>query len=75
MLTHLHYDHAGNLDKLPRAHVQDGEMDYATGRCMCHAPLRHAYEVEDVVTLVRRVYETASCSMMATRNWRRGCAC
>ena len=32
-------------------------MDYATGRCMCHAPLRHAYEVEDVVTLVRRVYE------------------
>ena len=59
VLTHLHYDHAGNLDKLPRArfHVQDGEMDYATGRCMCHAPLRHAYEVEDVVTLVRRVYE------------------
>ena len=55
VLTHLHYDHAGNLDKLPR--VQDGEMDYATGRCMCHAPLRHAYEVEDVVTLVRRVYE------------------
>ena len=41
VLTHLHYDHAGNLDKL-RAFVQDGEMDYATGRCMCHAPLRHA---------------------------------
>lgn len=59
VLTHLHYDHAGNLDKLPRArfHVQDGEMDYATGRCMCHEPLRHAYEVEDVVTLLRRVYE------------------
>jgi len=59
VVTHLHYDHAGNLDKLPRArfHVQDGEMDYATGRCMCHEPLRHAYEVEDVVTLLRRVYE------------------
>lgn len=59
VLTHLHYDHAGNLDRLPRArfHVQDGEMDYATGRCMCFAPLRHAYAVEDVVTLVRRVYE------------------
>ena len=38
VLTHLHHDHAGNLE-LPRArfHVQDGEMDYATGRCMCHA--------------------------------------
>lgn len=59
VLTHLHYDHAGNLAKLAdaRLHVQDAELDYATGRCMCHAPLRHAYEVEDVVTLVRRVYQ------------------
>lgn len=58
VLTHLHYDHAGNLHKLPKArfHLQDKEMDYATGRCMCHAPLRHAYSVEDVVDLVRRVY-------------------
>jgi glyoxylase-like metal-dependent hydrolase (beta-lactamase superfamily II) len=58
IITHLHYDHAGNLPKLPNArfHVQDGEMDYATGRCMCHAQLRHAYSVEDVVDLVRKVY-------------------
>jgi glyoxylase-like metal-dependent hydrolase (beta-lactamase superfamily II) len=58
ILTHLHYDHAGNLDKLPAAtfHVQDVEMDYATGRCMCHAVLRHAYRVEDVTLLVRHVY-------------------
>jgi len=58
VLTHLHYDHAGNLPKLPRArfHVQDAEMDYATGRCMCHGQLRHAYSVEDVVELVRKVY-------------------
>lgn len=59
VLTHLHYDHAGNLAKVPgaRLHVQDDELDYATGRCMCHASLRHAYEVEDVVSMVRRVYE------------------
>lgn len=59
ILTHLHYDHAGNLDKLPAArfHVQDDEMDYATGRCMCYVPLRHPYNVDDVVQLVRHVYQ------------------
>lgn len=58
ILTHLHYDHAGNIGKLPNAtfHVQEAEMEYATGRCMCHRVLRHAYSVEDVVGLVRNVY-------------------
>jgi len=58
ILTHLHYDHAGNIDKLPAArfHIQDAEMEYATGRCMCHGVLRHAYSVEDVVQLVQKVY-------------------
>jgi glyoxylase-like metal-dependent hydrolase (beta-lactamase superfamily II) len=58
VITHLHYDHAGNLDKLPAArfHLQDAEMEYATGRCMCHGVLRHAYNVDDVVSLVRKVY-------------------
>jgi len=59
ILTHLHYDHAGNLDKLPSSvfHVQDDEVSFATGRCMCHGVIRHAYDVEDVVTLVRRLSE------------------
>lgn len=59
VITHLHYDHAGNLDLLPHArfHLQADEMQYATGPDMCHAPLRHAYAVEDVVTMVRKVYQ------------------
>jgi len=59
IITHLHYDHAGNLDKLPNArfHIQDSEVEYATGRCMCHGVLRHAYSVEDIVELIRKVYD------------------
>jgi len=58
ILTHLHYDHAGNLSKLPRArfHVQDDEVAYATGRCMCFEPLRRAYAVEDMIELMRKLY-------------------
>jgi glyoxylase-like metal-dependent hydrolase (beta-lactamase superfamily II) len=58
ILTHIHYDHAGMLSRYPRAtlHIQDDEMAYATGRCMCSKLLRRGYEVEDVVHLVRCVY-------------------
>ncbi|WP_207482776.1 N-acyl homoserine lactonase family protein [Arenibaculum pallidiluteum] len=58
IITHMHYDHAGNDDLFPRArfHVQDCEMSYATGRCMCHGPLNHPYDVDNVVAMVRRVY-------------------
>ncbi len=50
VVTHLHYDHAGNLDLFPNArfHLQDREMSYATGRCMCHGVLRHPFSVEHV---------------------------
>ena len=38
----MHWDHAGNYDLFPNAryHIQDTEMAYATGRCMCHQTLR-----------------------------------
>ncbi len=59
IITHMHYDHAGNVPLFPNAmlHIQDKEMDFATGRCMCHEVMRHAYDVDDVLHLVRRVYE------------------
>lgn len=58
IVTHLHYDHAGNLDSFPNArfHLQDREMQFATGRCMGHGLLRHPFAIEDVVTMVRHVY-------------------
>src|SRR5258708_13686106 len=58
IVTHLHYDHAGNLDLFPNArfHLQDREMSYATRRCMSFGPLRHPFSVEHVTLMVRHVY-------------------
>ena len=58
VITHLHYDHVGNFDLFPSAtfHLQDLEMNYATGRHMGEDRHRYAYDVEDVVGMVRRVY-------------------
>jgi len=59
IVTHMHYDHAGNRELFPRAryHVQDREMAYCTGRCMCHGVLRGAFEAEDVQRMVGRLFE------------------
>ncbi|MBL4919209.1 N-acyl homoserine lactonase family protein [Szabonella alba] len=59
VITHLHYDHAGNLDAFPNArfHLQEREMSYATGRCMCDAGHRRAFDVDNVVDAVRLVYQ------------------
>lgn len=58
IITHLHYDHCGNNHLFPKArfHLQDSEMEYATGRCMCHAMMRAHFEEEDIVKMVRRVF-------------------
>jgi glyoxylase-like metal-dependent hydrolase (beta-lactamase superfamily II) len=58
ILTHLHYDHAGNLDRFPtsRIHVQDREVSYATGRSMTYGPLRMPFDLEDVLHMIRHVY-------------------
>ncbi len=58
IITHLHYDHAGNLPQFPRArfHLQDREMAFATGRHMAHPFFAHAYDLEAVLSMVRLVY-------------------
>ncbi len=58
VVTHLHYDHAGNLPLFGRArlHLQEREMAFATGRNMCFGCMRHTFEAEDVVAMVRALY-------------------
>ena len=59
VITHMHYDHAGNIDLFPRAqfHLQDAEMAYCTGRAMTHRQQSAPFGAEDVVTMVRRVFD------------------
>lgn len=59
IITHLHYDHAGGLDQFPNArlHLQEAEMIYATGPCMCHQVLQKPFTAEHVCQMVRRVYD------------------
>src|SRR6476620_1681873 len=58
IIMHLHYDHVGNFGLFPNArfHLQDREMAFATGRQMGYAFMRDAYEVEDIVGMVRAVF-------------------
>ncbi len=58
VITHMHYDHAGNLALFPNArfHIQDNELAYVTGRAMTHKRLRHSFHLPDVLDIVRLVY-------------------
>jgi glyoxylase-like metal-dependent hydrolase (beta-lactamase superfamily II) len=58
IVTHLHYDHIGNFDLFPKAqfHLQDREMAYATGRYMATEFFSYAYELDEIVAMVRNVY-------------------
>jgi glyoxylase-like metal-dependent hydrolase (beta-lactamase superfamily II) len=56
--THMHWDHAGNYELFPKAryHVQDTEMAYCTGRCMCHPMLRIPFSERDVHAMVSKIF-------------------
>lgn len=59
IISHMHYDHCGNYGLFPRArfHLQEREMHYCTGRCMCFPAMRMPFEADDVAQMVRRVHE------------------
>ena len=63
ILTHLHYDHVGNLERFPAATfvIQDEEMAFWTGRYASRAHFRALVEVKDVVYLVRENFEGRVC--------------
>ena len=63
IISHMHWDHAGNHDMFPRAsyHLQDTEMAYCTGRCMCHDALKAPFNAADVQSMVGRVFEGRTC--------------
>jgi glyoxylase-like metal-dependent hydrolase (beta-lactamase superfamily II) len=58
IVTHLHYDHAGGLHLFPNAtiYLQEAEMVYATGPCMCHDTLRMPFTADHICEAIKRVY-------------------
>ncbi|MEL6953531.1 MAG: N-acyl homoserine lactonase family protein [Pseudomonadota bacterium] len=58
IVTHLHYDHAGGLHLFPNArlHLQEAEMSYATGSCMCHETLRMPFTANHICETIKRHY-------------------
>jgi glyoxylase-like metal-dependent hydrolase (beta-lactamase superfamily II) len=58
IVSHMHYDHAGNHDLFPQAryHLQDDEMAFCTGRAMCHGLMRAPFEAGDVQAMVGKLF-------------------
>jgi len=58
VISHMHYDHAGNHDLFPRAryHVQDAELAYCTGRCMGDPEVRAIFEAGDVCAMIDKIF-------------------
>ena len=58
VITHMHWDHAGGIDAFPRAtfHVREADIQFCTGRCMCHHGMRRHFELEHVLSAMRALY-------------------
>jgi glyoxylase-like metal-dependent hydrolase (beta-lactamase superfamily II) len=59
VITHLHYDHAGTLADFPAArfHLQEFEIQYATGPHMSHGYFSGAYTVDHIIQVVRYIFQ------------------
>ncbi|MFJ3758423.1 N-acyl homoserine lactonase family protein [Streptomyces sp. NPDC090080] len=59
VITHMHYDHAGNLDRFPHAriHLQKDELQFCTGPAMRHRVVRRPFEPVNIKTAVQGLFE------------------
>lgn len=59
IVTHMHYDHIGNLEKFPDAQfiLQEAEMMFWTGKSASRKEFRQLVEAEDVLHLVKENLE------------------
>jgi glyoxylase-like metal-dependent hydrolase (beta-lactamase superfamily II) len=59
IVTHLHYDHIGGHAEFPTAkfHIQESEMQFATGPHMCSDDMKHPFSVEHITSMVKNVFE------------------
>jgi glyoxylase-like metal-dependent hydrolase (beta-lactamase superfamily II) len=58
IITHMHYDHIGNLAAFPNAvlYVQEKEMHYCTGRAMNHEFIRAPYDPDNIANAIYRLH-------------------
>jgi glyoxylase-like metal-dependent hydrolase (beta-lactamase superfamily II) len=58
VISHMHYDHAGNHELFPRAryHLQDAEMAYCTGRCMADREVGGVFDATAVTAMIDKVF-------------------
>lgn len=58
IVSHMHFDHAGTLGDFPKArfHLQEAEMAYATGKCMCDEAMQAPFTADHVCDMVRHIY-------------------
>ncbi|WP_449235068.1 N-acyl homoserine lactonase family protein [Azospirillum doebereinerae] len=59
ILTHMHFDHIGNVGHFPAAHflLPEEEMTFATGAEMRHYVFRRPYAADEVSRLIHHLYE------------------
>jgi glyoxylase-like metal-dependent hydrolase (beta-lactamase superfamily II) len=58
IISHMHYDHAGNLDMFPNArfHIQTAEVAFATGRAITFGVLSHSFTKQDALSMVSATF-------------------
>jgi glyoxylase-like metal-dependent hydrolase (beta-lactamase superfamily II) len=59
IVTHMHYDHAGTVSDFPKArlHLQEQELRWVTSSEMFRRGARGSFEVDDVINMVRGLYD------------------